>query len=131
MKITLVGIYPQQMMVINGEFPVTIPKLGILARYSEEIDAFSDDGVLEVYFPGEAAPRITMSAGIEASRKLVSETVLPHGSDLEIAGGGTYPIILAPVVIKEPGYIRVRVRHRDQTIKIGACQILGGPVDSQ
>jgi hypothetical protein len=127
-KITVVGSYPASAIVINGDFPASIGKIGLLIRYTEDIGAFTSDPQLEVYFPGISEPVVKVELKMEASRKSAAEKKVPDGADLEVSAGGVFPIVVSPALFQEAGWIKVRLKVDGHSIKLGACEVVRSPI---
>jgi hypothetical protein len=133
-KLSLIGVY-QAVMFVQGEFPITLPKFGLAVRYTEKIGACSDEVKLRVFLPGDAedAPTIDGIIPVEeirqsaAEERLVSvvgnEGNLPPVEYIHVGSN----ILFSPLVLKQPGLIRVRAFCGDNEIKLGNLGIRKTP----
>jgi hypothetical protein len=133
-KVSLIGVY-QAVMFVQGEFPITLPKFGLSVRYIEKIGACSDEVKLRVFLPGDAedAPTIDGVIPMEEIRQAAAEDRLVStvGNEdarppVEYVHVGSN-ILISPLVLKQPGVIRVRAFCGDNEIKLGTLGIRKTP----
>ena len=123
-KKTLVGMY-NAVMFVTDNFPVTIPKLVVLATYSEPAEKRANHVELNVYLPGEseekpASLRATISFEEAERAGLVGK--LTFGDEPRFVSVQSV-IVLSPLVLQSEGSIKVRVRRGDEIIKLGQLLI--------
>ena len=127
-KLTLVGCYGPELLV-GANPPVAIPKLGVFvqARFPpEKISTIK----LMVYVPKHDDPFFVHEQPEE------SNDFTPHPPDpsvppliedgVEVAKLRAFvlPILLGPLVLEGPGYIKVRMVYRTETIRLGSLRIV-------
>ena len=126
-KLSLIGVYQGQMF-IHADFPVTLPKFGIVVRYHERIGSRSDPLVLKIFLPGDPDDAPTFSAQVpvdelrKAGEALSSEEKKTENGEIKFHIMQA-PIILSPFVLKGPGAIKVRAVCGDEIIRMGALTI--------
>src|SRR5262249_52874503 len=109
-KVSLIGVY-HAVMLIQDEFPFTVPKFTMAVRYLERIGACSDEVTLRVFMPGDAEDRPTVEGKIEVEeqRELAIRAMRENSSENNVPDYihiGSH-IVLAPLVLQKPGLIRV------------------------
>jgi Family of unknown function (DUF6941) len=130
-KISLLGVY-QGAMYIHGDFPATLPKFGILLRYHERIGIDASKLIFKVFMPGDPdeAPSVAGEVPIEELRKQVASTSDQEGEEprFHIVQAN---FVLSPLLIKQPGVIKVRATADSQIIRMGVLRIHKGTVANQ
>lgn len=123
-KVSLMGVYGYELL-IPGSFPAILPKLGLfmLARFHRSEPVNGADVI--VYFPGDPEDQPTLSQHINVQ---LSEELFPQPSPEEYPDPGQYlgfnhPVTFSPAIIKQPGYIRVRVIAGERRVKLGSLKI--------
>jgi hypothetical protein len=128
-KITFVGSYSGRMYV-NGTFPVTLPKFAISVAFNQAKDAFVAHLKLLVFLPGDKDEASIQGEFGEASDGAILREVgkepLPEGTGKYI--GLTANIVMAPLILKEPGTIAVRVLRSDKFYRVGRLAVLQGAI---
>ena len=98
-----------------------LPKFGIVVKYYEKFDKFKDDFLVRVFLPGDLkdAPSTVMpfSRGTAAAPSFEIE------EDQAKVFNITYPLIFAPLVIKQEGFIKVRAVCGSTTTNLGSLMI--------
>jgi hypothetical protein len=123
-KITVVGIYQGEMLFASSaEFPSVYPKFCILVKYYEVKDAFSDDIVVRIFLPGDAKDTPSVTVPIPASVRSGAPPPYPLEEDQESIFSLTYPIMLSPFLIKQEGFVKVRVVSGGITTNLGSLMI--------
>ncbi|MEJ0076688.1 MAG: hypothetical protein WDO17_14790 [Alphaproteobacteria bacterium] len=115
------GIY-QIDMVVQNDFPITMAKVAIWVQYFEERDALSDDLKLSIWVPGKDDPFFFA----ELSRDELK--VPPYPYDVPEAQRDrlmnvVLPVIFSPLVIPQPGFIRVEMQCGSLTTRIGRLMV--------
>jgi hypothetical protein len=125
-KTSLIGIYTG-VAVFETEFPITVPRLCIAVNFllgpederrdvKIKVMASNVDGeniIVEGDLPAGAFQNAAPLPGVEASH--VHSVV--H-------------IALSPLTIEKPGSIKVRAYYGDDEYKLGALQLIKGPLPS-
>ncbi len=116
-KITLVGIY-RQTIFVHGEFPFTLPKFGFSVAYFESYDDLPSEAAIQIFLPGDAdnSPSVTSELKFAEGAKIATPT--PAGEPKTLLGLHA-DLVLAPVVLKSEGAIKVRILRDQKEIKLG------------
>jgi len=123
-KMSVMGVYQADMVFPPvQEFPITIPKFGILFKYYETKDAFTEDVVIRVLFPGDSKEAPSITIPFPRANLISSEPPYPVEEDQQRVFNLTFPILLAPCVIKQEGFVKVRVICGDRTTNLGSLMI--------
>ena len=123
-KISLIGVYGYEMVVV-GSFPISLPKLGMLVLVRFHKTQTVPTAKMLIYYPGDAedAPSHTQEIPTQldaAQFPWPDPSVYPDPSEFY---GVNCPLLFSPVVIRQPGYIRVRVLGGDARVKAGSLKI--------
>ena len=128
-KITLVGVYPSDMLV-HGSFPLTMPKFCLWVKYFEIPDTQSGDGKLFVWLPGDDKASIEIDIPMEQMR---SELPLHPGTydhEMDRWLQLQAPLVITPLVLKEPGTIKVRLKLGETEVRLGVLQVKSAPAQT-
>jgi hypothetical protein len=122
-KFSLMGVY-QFDMIVQQDFPISLPKFAILINYYEIKGAFNEGLNVKIFLPGnkEDAPQLTWQIDGTARDNVKSPYEVVE-ADAERLFTLTIPIILTPIIINEEGFIKVRVQCGDTTTKLGRLMI--------
>ena len=123
-KLTLVGVYRGEMTVIlvPGQ-SMNIPKLHALTYYFERPDERHEPLELRVYLPGDAEDAPSQRTEIPPRDEP------PPGAFSDAEGADDPRIQLmfgfqfAPLVVRESGYLKVRLQRGDKVYRLGAMGI--------
>lgn len=118
-KISLMGIYDHD-MVFTSDFPITISKFVIFARYWEVYDKFSDAINIMVYMPGAEDPVINQQFDRPSQIQFLH---LAPDDSIEKVARLVFPIVFSPLTIAKEGYIKVRVKCGDVITPCGALLV--------
>jgi hypothetical protein len=123
-KLTLVGTYGYE-MVLFGAFPATLPKLGIHCSVRFHKSQSVSGVKIMIYFPGDAedSPTNVQDLPIQLNAERFPNPEPPEYPDPSNYYGFNHPMLFSPVIIKQPGYIRVRAVEGTSRIKIGLLRI--------
>jgi hypothetical protein len=124
-KVALIGVYPSD-MIVHVPFPLVMPKLGLWIQYFEVPGSIVGDGKLHVSLPGDEVPSIEADISFNELRP---KTTLPVADNSEVDHWHSIkmPIVLSPVVLKEPGRILVRMQFDDLIISLGVLPVKAAP----
>jgi hypothetical protein len=121
-------------MSVYGTFPAIIAKLCISVYFYElqDIAAKRDDIVpVSVFGPGESFDNPALKGELPPPdvNYLNSLSQFPHYRDTDaLYAVANINIMFAPLLIKEPGWLRVRARYKDEVIRLGSIRIDQGPI---
>ncbi len=99
------------------EYPITFPKFVLNVQYFERPNESDLPIEVRVYLPGEAEPVVVQQVDTKALR-MQAPADDPEADD-PFLGVGAF-IVLAPMVIKGPGRLRVRFYRGDLEIRAGS-----------
>jgi hypothetical protein len=123
-KLSVMGIYQADMIFpATQTFPTVVPRFAILVKYYEIKDAFSDDITIRLFLPGDAreSPSITMP--ISRAGLLSGLPEHPLEDDQERVFNLTYPVMMQPLVIKQEGFVKVRVACGTIITNLGSLMV--------
>jgi hypothetical protein len=127
-KSSLIGVYGNE-LASYSKFPISLPKLGFYVTVCFPINGpLISDAMLHIYLPQDlpGQPSFTSSVDWEMTTEDVKQG-LPDAKlfpdPLGVMQFTTY-VLLGPINIKQSGFFRVRVIHRDQEIKVGALEVI-------
>jgi hypothetical protein len=121
-KISLIGVYSAELVVFSP-FPVSLPKLGfhIDVRFTAE-QPVMDEVTLLIYLPGDVDSAPTINQVIPWKHHSQTDEELPP--DVISVSNFLYSFVLSPIILKQAGFIRVRILHGEQRIRVGALEVL-------
>jgi hypothetical protein len=131
-KTSFIGVY-SGMMLVHGEFPLTLPKFGFGISLLQRREIFEANVELQIFLPGDAeeSPSIALQGseaveGAIAARTAAEVEGLPKGDERIIAMHMN--VIAAPLILKEPGIMKVRAAlRRGDVIRLGTIRIVSQP----
>jgi hypothetical protein len=124
-KISLIGVY-NAAFASYAKFPISLSKLGfyITACFPSDGPHISDVH-LHIYLPQDQKDKPSYSTELDW-RTTAADQVAPDPKlfpdPLGVVQFSTY-VLIGPINIKQNGFIRVRLIHRDQEIKVGALEV--------
>jgi hypothetical protein len=129
-KISFIGAYDTA-MVIHVAFPATLPKFGFHIRIYEPANvAVERDFPIEIgiYLPGDAADEPSLSnvlpADPQAARTELANLPWRPTGERPLLARITLNWIVSPLVLKEPGTIRVLANYKGDILRCGALQVI-------
>jgi hypothetical protein len=136
-KITYVGCY-RSVLYVQGGFPLVLPKFGIAITYREPEEMKPEKVGLHIYLPGDPDGKPTIQGEL-VSEEMVKNVVEGKAPTLVAVLGDESKdlvrireiqntLMLSPLVISQPGTIRVRGRRGDEAVVLGALSIQPAPV---
>lgn len=124
-KQSFMGIY-RGVLLSTDPYPLTLPKLCLVAHYFEPMTLEAADLKVRVYMPGQEdaddpAAEIPISPSQLGGQPLLPDVPADRqGRQLVV------PIFFAPVVVEREGYVRVQVVRGEEIHRCGALLIRGG-----
>lgn len=122
-KITYVGTY-NGVMFAHTEFPLTIPKFAIAVFFSQKKEVFKPDLGLRIFLPGDSHDKASIEGKIKNDQnEVLYEDIIDNLPTEEKIIKLTANLIFAPLIIKAPGLIKVRVLRDAQIHRLGALGV--------
>jgi len=125
-KLSVLGIYQSEMVFAsNTEFPFVYPKFCILLKYYETKDAFSEAITARIFLPGDPkdSPSLILPFDAAVRNPPNAPAPPPMEEDQERIFNFNFPIVLSPFVIKQEGYVKVRIITGTTTTNLGSLMI--------
>lgn len=125
-KMSIMGLYQSDMIFpASQDFPLVLPRFGILIKYYEVQNYFTDDLVVRVFLPGDSkdAPSMIMPFSRVALNAAVPPRQHELEEDQESVFNLTYPILISPLVVKQEGFVKVRIVCGGVTTNLGSLMI--------
>jgi hypothetical protein len=122
-KYSIMGVYNVDMLIPNATFPLTLPKLCMLIKYTEIKGAFNDDVSVSVFFPSDSDDVPSFSTTIPKEGRETAYSPNAPVDDSERVFEIAMPLIFSPVNIMQEGSIKVRVKCGDNITKLGRLAI--------
>jgi hypothetical protein len=114
-KVSHMGVY-QRHLYVHGDFPFSLPKFGMVLTYADDIDEAPEEVEFQIRLPGDdSEPSIKGLAkrGPETAKEPLPDGTMP-GRVIFTAN-----LLLAPLVLKQEGPIRVVALRNGEEIKMG------------
>jgi hypothetical protein len=125
-KPSLMGIYTSG-IVSATPFPVTLPKLCFWIRYDEPMDAEWKSLRIHIYLPGQEDEALQFDYALTEARASVSQSHLQIPSDADLRRHVFIPFLVAPLVLAQEGWIKVRGHYEKEIVKMGAIAVTLAP----
>src|SRR5205823_1904014 len=132
-KQTFVGVYSGNVVIHAPTQPVSLPTFAFAITLFEPHDLVRtrDFGIpLGVYLPGDDPNTPTISGEFPNNREavlpLLDDLPTPPETQLDIGPRLTRTdviITMAPLVLKQPGFILVRAKYRERTLRLGSLMV--------
>lgn len=120
-KVSLIGIYSGELIIL-GQLPIALPKLALRIVYNERPGESTEPVELRIYLPGDNDDLPSVKASIPLE-KIRSEPI-PAGQDwTDPVMTATLHTEIAPLQIKQEGFLKVRAYRGDLEIRLGALRI--------
>lgn len=121
-KHSYIGIYNGELF-IAGDFPTTLPKLGLAIHFKEPHYASTDPVTFKIFMPEDAedAASIEGSLPIDEARKeaaLLNPTKEP-GKMISMQ----MHVVLSPLPLNGPGRIKIRAYRGGREFKLGTLRL--------
>jgi hypothetical protein len=129
-KLNLIGTY-DKVMVIHVPFPVTLPKFGFHIRIytpaSLEVERDFPINVI-VYLPGDETDTPSLSSMLladpEAAKSGLENLPWQPTGEHPLLARITLNWILSPLILKEPGIIRVLADYKGDSLRCGSLRVI-------
>jgi hypothetical protein len=124
-KLSLVGVYGYEMVLFGTTFPVTLPKLGLFCAVRFHRSQKISGAKILIYFPehSEESPTHVQEVPIQLTAEQFPPPDPSEYPEPAEHHGFNHPLLFSPAVVKQPGYIRVRVAEGSDRLKIGSLKI--------
>jgi hypothetical protein len=116
-KVTYVGVYATNTMLVRSAFPATLPKFCISIFFNQKAELFKPNLGIRIFLPQDADDVASIQA--EFAGQLQGEP-LPR---VQIMANATF----GPFTIEKPGEIRVRILRESVLHRIGTLRVLPHP----
>ena len=116
-KVSFIGSY-DVLMQINSTFPCTLPKFAIAVTWIEPARSPARLVTLQVFLPGDADDKPSLEGELEFEKGQAENPakIDIESPDARLAGKAAF--IVAPLVLKQEGEIRVRARRGKEIHKV-------------
>jgi hypothetical protein len=114
------GVYSND-IVFQNDPPFVTPKFAILVKYFEELDAFKDDILVNVYFPGDQKDSPAMTVPISRSLMQAAPYEMEEGQERLV--NLTLPLMFSPFSISKQGFLKVRAICGDVVTNLGSIMV--------
>jgi hypothetical protein len=122
-KQSYMGIYHGEALFADAQFPLTLQKMCIAVSYYDDVDHLPSEVIFSVYLPGESEDEPTeRTVAIRLGDPNFPKPT-PDAKFMFLCP----QFVLCPLMIKEEGRIKVRVRRDGETIKLGTLLIKSVP----
>jgi hypothetical protein len=134
-KLSFIGAYPG-VMIVHVPFPAPLPTFAMGVTLLQRRRVFVPGLSLRIFLPGDAdeAPSIQGEMGEVIGGSVAAETAQVNAlhPDTQVSGEDSYVTMLAnlkfaPLVIKQPGILKVIAVIGDNMIRLGAMRISTPP----
>jgi hypothetical protein len=120
------GIYTSG-IVSAVPFPITLPKLCFWIRYDEPIDAEWESLGIHIYLPGQDETPVQFDYALKEARVTDTQSPLQVPSDAEVRRHVFIPFGVAPLVLAQEGWIKVRGHYEKGVVKMGVIAVTLAP----
>lgn len=127
-KISLMGIYHADMF-FQGSTPFHTPRfVAMVMIYGTPGNAM--DMNIRVYLPGDNSDNPSITVPVPASAQMVQTAPnVPLDPDQQIISHFRFPIILQPLIVQKPGFVKVRIERGGKVYNFGSLHIRGARED--
>jgi hypothetical protein len=123
-KLSVMGIYQSDMIFpATQEFPFNLAKFGILFKYYETKDALTDDIAIRVFLPGDQKDAPSVVLPFPRAQLISGPAPYPLEEDQERIFNLTFPFLFTPLLVKQEGFIKVRVACGERITNLGSLMI--------
>jgi hypothetical protein len=118
-KQTIVGAFSENLLIF-GEPPFSLPKMGFFITYSESRTAPKLPLALQIYLPEDVEDRPTHSFELPTMPDDVQiDPMLPPDTNIALR----IPLVISPIEIRQEGLLRVRMKRGDDVVCIGSLPV--------
>jgi hypothetical protein len=132
-KMSMMGVYSSALLTPEP-FPIVLPKLCMFVTYMEVKGTETEPLSFSVYMPGDDDETPTFNYVFEEIvevRANAPHAPIPDGVDIPSHAESVlpikFPVIISPVEIREPGFVRVRAQIGDRIYKLGSLLVASAP----
>jgi hypothetical protein len=120
-KFSLIGCYGPELILFQKP-PVVLPKLCILVQIRTAPERYPAIKII-VYPPGREEPLFLHEQEEEKQDFQISKEIQDTKEEIQPQRAILVPLMFAPFIIENSGFIRVRLHYGPEIIRIGALQI--------
>ena len=121
-KMSLIGVYGADIQ-FSVPFPLTVPKLSLVAYYNIDArDPNRDDVELVVLFPGDPEDGPTVRSVFPIAQ-MIEDVIRPEWLEADGLYRLSAVMTFSPLMLKQPGEIRVRAMRSGDVIKLGSLVV--------
>jgi hypothetical protein len=125
-KKSLIGVYGDA-MVVHENFPLRLPKFGFSIYYVQKKTIFNHEATVRIYLPGDGdSASIEMKITSETAGQIASTPPTPKSAALTHITM-SLQFVIAPLEIKEPGPIKVRIERGEDEVAAGRLDVQAAP----
>lgn len=136
-KLIYIGVYPQQVMLVHGTFPITLPRFCFVISVIQKVEILSPTVGIRIFVPGDSddAPSIEAEVGERVDGGMQKQADI-HAQSLGVPESDRkYVQMFANMQfdnfqLKEEGLIKVRADIGGKRYKIGSLRIVAPPKPS-
>jgi hypothetical protein len=119
-KLSLMGIYGQDMVLHGATYPAIVPKIVAFISYVESAELERRPLEVRIYLPGDSNDAPSVRAAIAESppsEQSMDPEVGPRVRSVK------FHVILGPLAIEQPGRIKVRMLRNGDEIPLGTLDL--------
>ena len=120
-RVSLMGCFAGE-IIFPGQFPLTVPKLGVNIQFFELPESEKKNLILEVFFPGDPALQPSFASEIDTANFIHNKSA-SDSSDQDTRRSISFNLVLSPVNIKQEGHIRAQVKKGENIYRIGRVRV--------
>jgi hypothetical protein len=121
-KVSFMGVYRTD-IILNGEFPSTLPKFVIYVFYFEPKDCADEELTIKSFLPGDDPEKPSFETRLPKDFRQHTATNPNIGDDEEGIRGIHLPVVVGNLVLKQKGWIMVRAVCGKVTTKLGTLWV--------
>lgn len=128
-KQSYMGVY-QGIMYVAAPFPATIARLSMAISYRELVGKCSGTVRVNVFLPGDADDAPTIDQEIPFAEMRDNFKMPPRDPDFPLDKAGlsmNFLVQFSPLTLKKRGFIRVRMKVGNETVRVGSLKVDNPP----
>lgn len=128
-KNSYIGVYPGSLAL--PAFPASVPKFGVVTTiYEPRTMAQARDWkiIVRLYLPGDDSNQPSLTCELPPippeAYQMIERSKLPDDEEVPKLVLMNAAFVLAPMILRQPGRIKVRAQYREGVIiKLGSCRV--------